>query len=413
MTNRTASNGHASAGRNRRGFALLALLAVLVVSTYAAAFFQGFEVDTSDWVDFAPGTVHREASGYVGAHTYADGIPSAQGGFHGRLRHSDSGGCIPPFSSATDCVGPFTRWGKAASANPTFPVAGYVTSVDVYLDTAWAVGKPDRRFDFSSAINRSSDGSHLSDFAFNAGTDPGGTGTFIIGSSTNAFRSSTFPSNSCPSPSTAPNTCRTPAVIGLSGWYTFRHHFYDNGGFLSVDMTILDAAAAVVATWTIHTTNTMASVGGDRYGWFANQEIFDLAVDNGTLSTDTDGDGVFDATDNCPDTPNADQLDSDGDGVGDACDGCVSIHDDTFGEIDNLITYIDHLNLKKGKEHKLMHDLDKALKEVIDCDQAKACKRMDKFIKDVQGKGMKKLTPTEVGDLLAKASAIKGMLGCP
>jgi hypothetical protein len=37
------------------------------------------------------------------------------------------------------------------------------------------------------------------------------------------------------------------------------------------------------------------------------------------VDTDRDGDGVPDATDNCPDTPNADQADSNGDGIGDAC----------------------------------------------------------------------------------------------
>ncbi len=41
---------------------------------------------------------------------------------------------------------------------------------------------------------------------------------------------------------------------------------------------------------------------------------------NPELSTDTDGDGVVDAFDNCPTIYNIDQADADGDGVGDACD---------------------------------------------------------------------------------------------
>ncbi|MEL6394901.1 MAG: thrombospondin type 3 repeat-containing protein [Planctomycetota bacterium] len=38
--------------------------------------------------------------------------------------------------------------------------------------------------------------------------------------------------------------------------------------------------------------------------------------------TDRDGDGEPDATDNCPDVPNGQQLDFDADGVGDDCDNC-------------------------------------------------------------------------------------------
>ncbi len=44
-----------------------------------------------------------------------------------------------------------------------------------------------------------------------------------------------------------------------------------------------------------------------------------------SYSDDADGDGVPDNFDNCPFTPNRDQLDSDGDGVGDACDNCPKV----------------------------------------------------------------------------------------
>jgi hypothetical protein len=40
------------------------------------------------------------------------------------------------------------------------------------------------------------------------------------------------------------------------------------------------------------------------------------------MDNDSDGDGVLDSVDNCPDVANGDQADSDNDTVGDACDGC-------------------------------------------------------------------------------------------
>jgi gliding motility-associated-like protein len=40
---------------------------------------------------------------------------------------------------------------------------------------------------------------------------------------------------------------------------------------------------------------------------------------------DSDGDGIVDASDNCPSVSNPDQADMDGDGIGDVCDNCVAI----------------------------------------------------------------------------------------
>jgi hypothetical protein len=42
-------------------------------------------------------------------------------------------------------------------------------------------------------------------------------------------------------------------------------------------------------------------------------------------ATDTDGDGVCDAVDNCPLVANAAQADRDDDGIGDACDNCLTL----------------------------------------------------------------------------------------
>ena len=50
--------------------------------------------------------------------------------------------------------------------------------------------------------------------------------------------------------------------------------------------------------------------------------------------TDSDGDGLADPADNCPDVSNLDQVDLDHDGIGDACDPLVTIDSDGDGVYD-------------------------------------------------------------------------------
>lgn len=52
--------------------------------------------------------------------------------------------------------------------------------------------------------------------------------------------------------------------------------------------------------------------------------VVDVGID-GSTTVDTDGDGVVDATDNCPTKPNANQHDEDADMTGDVCDLCPHV----------------------------------------------------------------------------------------
>lgn len=51
------------------------------------------------------------------------------------------------------------------------------------------------------------------------------------------------------------------------------------------------------------------------------------AVSPSWTAVDTDGDGVADADDNCPNALNPAQVDTDGDGIGNACDDCPYVAD--------------------------------------------------------------------------------------
>jgi len=288
--------------------AVLTFVLVIPATNARADFSQDFQVDTSGWFTIGTDTVNQEPDGYVSPVPYASGITSASPTQHARLRRGEcvvdpTGGGGP----TVECDGPFTRWG---GYNNVW-MGGYTTQVDVYLDVAYANANPDSypgnigcltanssdttckgtRFDFSSAINDAG-GSFLQDYVFNVGTgDPNQpnpcsspAGGFVVAASTNAFRSGASPYD----------PGHDPFCVATSGWYTFKHTFKDVGGSLQVLMQILPAGSNVpLHSWTITPGHAITELGCNRYGWFAEQEIWDLAIDNsimvgcGTPSTTT------------------------------------------------------------------------------------------------------------------------------
>jgi hypothetical protein len=142
----------------------------------------------------------------------------------------------------------------------------------------------DTRFDWTSAICTPQCG-HRRDFVFNAGfytdTDTTGSGPrFVISASNNAGRDGAFPKN----------PGRDPFTVHLEGWYLFEHRFYAvppvPGGVLRVDLTLKNALGDPLHTWTLSDPSDIIgmTVGGNRYGWFAQDEFRNgLAFDNSAL----------------------------------------------------------------------------------------------------------------------------------
>jgi hypothetical protein len=240
----------------KKTWVVAAGIVMAAVTVTFAAFFQGFETDTSGWV------------GATRVPTTTHGVPSKTGTYHAEDQN---------LSGLT-----YTFWGGDSK---TFPPGGYTTSVDIYLDisapymngTGYA---NDTRFDWSSAIGTPGC-DHRRDFVFNAGfytdTDTTGAGPrFVISASTNATRSGANPKN----------PGRMPYTIVAEGWYTFEHRFRDGGGgVLAVDLTIKNAAGTPLMMWTLSDPSDIigSTVGGNQYGWFVINEFPFLAFDTSAL----------------------------------------------------------------------------------------------------------------------------------
>jgi hypothetical protein len=259
--------GFRKLGRRTGAVFAVAFLAVVWVAADAppGPYFNGFETDTAGWFNFSGATITRVPSGSLS--TYASGVVAASGSYYARLGQDPSpDSCTFGGGTAPIYYGPYTKWGGYSSI---FPPGGYQTGVDIYLDVPYAQAHLDTRFDWSSAIDMP-DGSFRRDFVFNAGTDALG---FVISAGNNATRCGANPAD----------LGHLPVHISTSGWYTFEHSFTGvTGGPLFVVFTIKDSLGAVVATWTRSDPTDIigVTVGGNRYGWFVQNEFDGLAIDN-------------------------------------------------------------------------------------------------------------------------------------
>ena len=243
--------------------ALVATLAVAALPAAASAaappapYFNGFE-HPSDAI--SPATSDTQAMFDVTrVSSGTGGITSASGSWHAVAAQN------------TGSLDQFTRLGGYSNS---FPVGGYTTSIDVYLDMTVATGSNDLRFDWSSAISdTSATPGHRRDFVFSVGT-ANVAGNFVMSASNN-------------SPGWPANPDRDPFTVSTSGWYTFQHTFRDDGaGVLAVDMRVLNASNTVLHSWTLSDPTDIigTTVGGNRYGWLVTNGFATLALDNITRS---------------------------------------------------------------------------------------------------------------------------------
>ena len=235
-------------------FALLALPA-LGVSATAGSWFNGFESDTVGWFTGTAndyGTIDRVSSG-------TGGVPASTGSFYAQITGAPGDEIINGQPTNT---GPYTWWGGNSSA---FPSGGFTNSLDIYLNMS--VGSPDdTRFIFSSSINDQT-GGYLNEYYFIGGYYGGNQ--FVIAANDSASDQD-------------PRTNPMPLTLTTSGWYTFQYQFFDSGGNLAVDMSVLNAQGDRLQIWNIRSPqyNLATQVGGNGYGWFVTEDFPTLAIDN-------------------------------------------------------------------------------------------------------------------------------------
>lgn len=210
---------------------------------------QGFQLGTEGWSDGddSPGfgSIDQVDSG-------TDGIMSSAGRAHATVEGTASG----PFSFF---AGVADKW----------PNGGWTAELDVYLDPSWSAGEG---FDYSVA-SAGTDGAHQRDFIFHV-TKDNSTGKLLVAGSNNT--------NFAPRQDLE-NINHF--EVTDAGWYTLRHVFRNDGGFLFVDMELVQNGQVLFTeTRDPRAISTIPDeVGGNFYSWFTHVTGLTLPVDEHSL----------------------------------------------------------------------------------------------------------------------------------
>lgn len=139
-------------------------------------------------------------------------------------------------------------------------------------------------------------------------TENGGTAEFtaVLTTPPTANVTVTFAS----SDATEGTVTGAPLVFTPANWFTPQ------------TVTVTGVADALTDGVQSYTVTTSSVVSADPA--YSDRAVGKVSLVNLDTTTDTDGDGVMDALDNCYLTANTAQTDADGDGRGDACDNCVT-----------------------------------------------------------------------------------------
>lgn len=126
------------------------------------------------------------------------------------------------------------------------------------------------------------------------------------------------------------------------------------------------------------------------------------------LTADSDGDGLPDDSDNCPDVSNEGQEDRDRDGVGNICDPCPDnpTNDCPAGGLKTLTEDVTALEVQFGIENSLVVKLKRAREALAANDSAGAIDALEDFISEVTAQLGKKIPEAEGNSLISRALAI-------